>query len=83
MKEVASVGEIFVPRSLNVNVGRAAVFAAALLAVVQTARADGASGSQPEPKIRHVIIIMQENRSFDHYFGTYTLSTREPEKPKR
>ena len=22
-------------------------------------------------KIRHVVIIMQENRSFDHYFGTY------------
>ena len=22
-------------------------------------------------KIRHVVIIMQENRSFDHYFGTF------------
>ena len=22
-------------------------------------------------KIRHVVIIMQENRSFDSYFGTY------------
>src|SRR5215831_6560115 len=22
-------------------------------------------------KIQHVIIIMQENRSFDHYFGTF------------
>src|SRR5256885_7826781 len=22
-------------------------------------------------KIKHVIVIMQENRSFDHYFGTY------------
>jgi phospholipase C len=22
-------------------------------------------------KIRHVVVIMQENRSFDHYFGTY------------
>src|SRR5574341_66508 len=22
-------------------------------------------------KIKHIIIIMQENRSFDHYFGTY------------
>src|SRR5260370_31558096 len=22
-------------------------------------------------KIQHVVIIMQENRSFDHYFGTY------------
>ena len=22
-------------------------------------------------KIRHIVIIMQENRSYDHYFGTY------------
>jgi len=27
--------------------------------------------SQGIHKIKHVIIIMQENRSFDHYFGTY------------
>jgi phospholipase C len=25
----------------------------------------------PQGKIQHVVIIMQENRSFDHYFGTY------------
>jgi len=24
-----------------------------------------------QSKIKHIIIIMQENRSFDHYFGTY------------
>jgi phospholipase C len=22
-------------------------------------------------KIKHIVIILQENRSFDHYFGTY------------
>ena len=22
-------------------------------------------------KIKHIVIIMQENRSFDHYFGTF------------
>src|ERR1700676_5489041 len=27
--------------------------------------------AQTAPKIRHVIVIMQENRSFDHYFGTF------------
>jgi len=33
----------------------------------------GTDGPGPVPpgKIQHVIIIMQENRSFDHYFGTY------------
>jgi phospholipase C len=35
-------------------------------------RADKHSGSlEGIQKIRHVIIIMQENRSFDSYFGTY------------
>ena len=39
--------------------------------------ADTASATRPHRpplgihKIRHVVIIMQENRSFDHYFGTY------------
>ena len=36
--------------------------------------APGASGHAAETgihKIRHVVIIMQENRSFDSYFGTY------------
>ncbi len=27
--------------------------------------------ANPPTKIRHVVIIMQENRSFDHYFGTF------------
>ena len=30
-------------------------------------------------KIRHVVIIMQENRSFDSYFGTYPGSRRDPD----
>ena len=29
---------------------------------------DAGTGLQ---KIKHIIIIMQENRSFDHYFGTF------------
>ena len=43
-----------------------------------SASSSGGSGpggsAQAEPgihKIRHVVIIMQENRSFDSYFGTY------------
>jgi phospholipase C len=34
----------------------------------------GADGALPDgglSKIQHVIVIMQENRSFDHYFGTF------------
>src|ERR1700692_209003 len=45
------------------------VVAAVLLAVMCVACSGGsAAGIQ---KIRHVVVIMQENRSFDSYFGTY------------
>ena len=30
-------------------------------------------------KIKHVIIVMQENRSFDSYFGTYPARDRHPD----
>jgi phospholipase C len=30
-----------------------------------------ADASAASAKIKHVVVIMQENRSFDHYFGTY------------
>jgi phospholipase C len=53
-----------------------AVAAVALAAIfVLTAPAGThAKADKPPPgihKIKHVIVIMQENRSFDHYFGTY------------
>ncbi len=44
--------------------------AAALSALLATiANADPAG--RPSTPIRHVVIIFQENVSFDHYFGTY------------
>src|SRR5689334_4444642 len=50
----------------------ALTFAAALVAVdgpgSKTPAAGAAEGIN---KIEHVIVIMQENRSFDHYFGTF------------
>ena len=27
-------------------------------------------GGKPLSEIKHVVVLMQENRSFDHYFGT-------------
>jgi phospholipase C len=35
------------------------------------AGARASSGDQGIHKIRHVVVIMQENRSFDSYFGTF------------
>ncbi|HEV2369001.1 MAG TPA: alkaline phosphatase family protein [Acidimicrobiales bacterium] len=34
-------------------------------------RPGGTAGSSGIQKIRHVVVIMQENRSFDSYFGTF------------
>jgi phospholipase C len=36
-----------------------------------TAAAPGVAASAGIHTIAHVVVIMQENRSFDHYFGTY------------
>lgn len=50
--------------------GAAAVGTGAALGVVppRATRAQAATGSLTD--VKHVVILMQENRSFDHYFGT-------------
>jgi phospholipase C len=57
-------------------VRKAAAVAGLLLAsALVAASASRSSSHSAEPngieKIRHVVIVMQENRSFDSYFGTY------------
>ncbi|MES1248538.1 MAG: alkaline phosphatase family protein [Actinomycetota bacterium] len=44
--------------------------AAALAATARSAHEDGRSQNAATP-IQHVVVIFQENVSFDHYFGTY------------
>src|SRR5439155_14233074 len=36
------------------------------------------NGSSGMHKIKHVVVIMQENRSFDTYFGTYPVANGIP-----
>src|SRR5262249_11525474 len=58
-------------RSINVTLRKAAVgaaMAATTLACSQQALANDAATTTP---IKHVIIIVGENRSFDHLFATY------------
>lgn len=43
----------------------------ALIALATLALAGVTPAPDPIHKIQHVVIIMQENRSFDEYFGTY------------
>ena len=52
---------------------RGALVVAFLVAGLGLVATPGASGAPSEGihKIQHVVVIMQENRSFDSYFGTY------------
>jgi phospholipase C len=57
---------------LGVGITGATAFACLVAGLVAT----GSHAAQPKSasgihKIKHVIVIMQENRSFDQYFGTY------------
>src|SRR5437764_13905569 len=58
----------------------AAVLIVAGLAAIPTAQAsDRVSGGAGQ--IRHIVVIFQENVSFDHYFGTYPVATNPPGQP--
>jgi phospholipase C len=54
---------------------RAALLTAAILAAstidARSATGGAVPGDDPIHKIEHVVMIVQENRSFDSYFGTY------------
>ncbi len=44
-----------------------------------TGRGDGNTTATP---IKHLVVIFQENVSFDHYFGSYPNATNPPHEPK-
>jgi phospholipase C len=68
----------------KVTVGLAALGAAALLAGsalgTATAGVPVAAGSTATP-IKHLVVIFQENVSFDHYFGTYPKAANTSGQP--
>ena len=59
------------PRRATVHRAVTAGLAVAGLVAGCTASAPTASATAGIHKIKHIIVIMQENRSFDSYFGTY------------
>ena len=66
----------FSRRSALIALSAAAITSAALAGCTSSGRVTGGpDGTYVVPpgihKIKHVIIVMQENRSFDSYFGTY------------
>jgi phospholipase C len=42
---------------------------------------DNTFGSEDEKPIQHLVVIFQENISFDHYFGTYPYALNPPGEP--
>jgi phospholipase C len=50
---------------------RGATAAAIVVLALGTVGVSGAWAAEGIHKIQHVVVIMQENRSFDQYFGTY------------
>ena len=53
------------------SAGAVIVTLAVLLSACAGGTATVASGAPARSKIQHVVVIMQENRSFDSYFGTF------------
>ena len=55
------------------------------LVPVAVAQADAASASDntadTATPIKHLVVVFQENASFDHYFGTYPLAANPPGDP--
>jgi phospholipase C len=55
------------------------VFGAISLAAAQ--ERNGADAVQTATPIKHIVVIFQENVSFDHYFGTYPYATNPSGEP--
>ena len=55
---------------------------AVLVGVLAAGPMQGAGAVQPKDAIRHVVIIFQENVSFDHYFATYPHAVNLPNEPR-
>lgn len=60
---------------------RRKIAAAGAITLVAAARLGGPAFAQTTTPIRHVVVIFQENVSFDHYFATYPAAANPPGEP--
>ncbi len=67
------------PLALLVAVAGAATQAATTSAAGKT---DGAAKYDTTTPIKHVVVLFQENVSFDHYFATYPVAANTPGEPQ-
>jgi len=52
------------------------------LAIAADATASAKAAAPTATPIKHLVVIFQENVSFDHYFGTYPVAKNPPGEPK-
>jgi len=83
LSRAATIGRA---EALVKRVPRAAtIIAVALLALAPAAQPAGSQGLQvgpPVTPVRHLVVIFQENVSFDHYFATYPRAANPPGEPR-
>jgi phospholipase C len=66
-----TIAKIHRRSQLLTSLAVAALLGSALASGVHADEAVREQGFLPRPNIQHVVVIFQENASFDHYFGTY------------
>jgi phospholipase C len=70
------------------NISQVSIWQRALAALVATTALSTGAGAADsrdattQTPIKHVVIIFQENSSFDHYFATYPTAANPPGQPK-
>jgi phospholipase C len=62
--------------------GAAAIGAAAIGLSVSSADSGSPPAAATNTPIKHLVVIFDENISFDHYFGTYPFATNPPGEPQ-
>jgi phospholipase C len=67
---------------IGISVSAASSGSAAAPGTSIAATAAVASGAQTATPIKHVVVLFDENISFDHYFGTYPFAQNQPGEPQ-
>ena len=67
--------------SNHVAVGLITTFLAGLLLSQATAQTASEAGKPTATPVKHLVVIFDENISFDHYFGTYPNALNPPDEP--
>ena len=58
-----------------------AVLSVWLVTAAREAPSRAKAADQTTSQIQHLIVIIQENSSFDHYFATYPIAANPPGEP--